>query len=229
MAHGREHWYTITQRPLPTGAVKRVYVISCSKCGRQAEQHAGMQTDDMRRKGFQRQGWDIGKWKNLHVCPECNGRAVPKAEVEAEDELPEPVQPKTWMQDLPRLQQAWALTYEDERLAFLDWLRDTYGDRYIPAPPAPPGRTEIDEFLRQVKEQRVNVPPPAPPPVMEQQHGSHIDSMPVEAPPPPIENPPAIEQLETPAEPVMPEEPGEAEDWYVNLMADIEKKKARRK
>jgi hypothetical protein len=285
--HRRERWYTITQRPLTTGAIKRVYVIACSKCGRQAEQHAGMVTDDMRRKGFQRDGWEIGRWKNLHVCPECAGNAPPpKVEVAIEEPaLPEPVAPKTWMDELPKLQVAWTMSYEDEHQAFIAWLRTTYGDRYFPAeaPPAdllevwsqaddeeraklllrlrdrhgpvffdtrrsphvearptldiPPTIEQVeptpspeapakmvDEFLRQVKEA-------AKTPQVDDswpQRGTHIDSMPVQAPLPPIENPPAVEQLETPGEPIAEADDDEgAEDWYVELMAKQKRKQER--
>ena len=278
MAHRRERFYTITQRPLSTGSVKRVYIITCSKCGRQGEQHAGQLTDDMRRKQFQRDGWDVGKWKNLHICPQCAGN-VPAPEIEAEEPepvLPEPTLPKSWLDDLPKLQQAWNLTYEDEHLAFIAWLRNTYGDRYVPTPASSPtptlqelleassdeqriefwrwlrnnytysaitgltrrystsplldlpvpvptkpatSREEIDEFLRQMKEGAKT-----PPADDSWQHGTHIDSMPVEAPMPPIENPPAVEQVETPADPDNDEG---AEDWYVELMKKRKQKQGR--
>jgi hypothetical protein len=262
MSHRRDRWYTITQRVLSTGGVKRVYIVTCNKCGRQGEQHASQLTDDARRKWFQREGWELGKWKNLHVCPQCAGNAPPPVvEVEEpEPNLPEPSTPKSWTDDLPKLQAAWTLSYEDEHLAFIEWLRTTYGNRYIPATPAaaPPtlmeswhaastaerselwhlfqgwaaeankrlmvvdlpakttSREEIDEFLRRMKEGA------STPPIDDSwQHGPHIDSMPVEAPLPPINNPPTVEPVE---EPVTDDNEG-AEDWYVELMQKQQQKK----
>jgi hypothetical protein len=245
MSHRRDRWYTITQRVLSTGAVKRVYIVTCFKCGRQGEQHAGMVTDEIRRKGFQRLGWELGKWKNLHVCPQCASNAPPPAaEIEEpEPALPEPPTPRSWTDDLPKLQVAWSLSYEDEHLAFIEWLRTTYGDRYIPrsAPPASPPtlietwnaastaeRNELWQVFQgwaaDVNKQLVVVTLPTKPPV-EWQHGPHIDSMPVETPMPPIENPPTVETVETDDE--ASDDEG-AEDWYRELMQK-QKNRSKRK
>jgi hypothetical protein len=230
MSHRRDRWYTITQRPLSTGAIKRVYIVACSKCGRQGEQHASQMTDDMRRKWFQREGWEIGKWKNLHVCPTCAGHApAPITEVEEpEPVLPEPAQPKSWLADLPKLQQAWNLTYEDEHLAFIEWLRVTYGDRYIPAP-APPAEPRMAPLtLLQTWEQASSDE--------RSELWRHFQTegakynlalVPITIEPSP---PPLIEQ---PApEPVTEAAPADdydgAEDWYVQLMEKRKQKKPER-
>jgi hypothetical protein len=59
-----------------------------------------------------------------------------------------------------------------------------------PAPPQSPSRKDIDDFLREVKEHAKQ--PHDPPADDSWQHGTHIDSMPVEAPQPPIEHPVAL-------------------------------------
>lgn len=130
MKKGDKHqWFTMTAGPNQAGRATRYYMVEC-RCGVTASHHAGSFTDDKLRKIFMRQGWEIGKNKTSHLCPECKHKR--KVEVEP---APPPAEP---MPQLSRLELAWKAASDEERAAFMVRV---FG---YSRPQAPPAEVEVN-------------------------------------------------------------------------------------
>ena len=140
-----KRWYEITQT-FDRGKWERAYRIRCRKCDAVGAYHANKMSDQHLKKHFQVLGWDIGRWQNWHVCPLCRAEPArslsPPPEPDLEAELPPlPPLPPPAVAHLPRIEQAWELSYEDERQAFIARIREVYGDKYAAAPAQAPTPT----------------------------------------------------------------------------------------
>jgi hypothetical protein len=117
------YWYLLTAAPDQGGKVTRFYVVECRKCGDRKSHHATSVSDPQLRKIFMRGGWEIGKFRNGHLCPKCQIKVRP---------APAPVPPRfapvmNWQAApppapvvTPSLADAWQAAGDDERRKFLE-------------------------------------------------------------------------------------------------------------
>lgn len=101
-----DYWFDISSGGGVNGRAVRYYSVRCKKCGAVSQYHATMLSDPALRKHFSKQGWDIGKHRHAHLCPECCVRRKPP-----QDE-PKPKPP-------PRIDQIWDSMNEDQRAEFI--------------------------------------------------------------------------------------------------------------
>lgn len=88
---------------------------------------------------------------------------------------------------------------------------DTFSVKAVDAAKLEAPQKMVDEFLRQVKEHKEE-PKEAPVDDGWQQHGHHIDSLPVEETPPPIEHAPVVTAQD--------DDDDEPADWWQEIMRD---------
>jgi hypothetical protein len=166
-----DFWFELVEGPSPDGiGFVRYHQVTCRKCKTQSKTRQMGQSNDHLRKFFIRQGWDVGRARNLHLCPECahkhkDLRTKPQPQPNVVPLHPTPPQPKR-----VTLKQTWEQASEAERAEFWGFLRAVYGHKLItefgalidkewawrqenaePEPPAPllfqviaPGLTHFD-------------------------------------------------------------------------------------
>jgi hypothetical protein len=88
----REFWFDLGTAPDPTtGRPVRAQIIHCRLCDQQASMHAHGMSIERQKKAFVRRGWQIGRSKNAHLCPDCieSPAATAAAKVSLLDQLHE--------------------------------------------------------------------------------------------------------------------------------------------
>lgn len=147
-----DFWFELTKGPSPDGVgFVRYNSITCRKCGKCTKIHNTGQSVDQMRKFFIRQNWDIGRARNLHLCPDCAVRHKHRPTEPERPRLEPPASNVVPLRPPPQrvtLQEAWEQASESERLAFLILLRRDHAEitpqsEFKPVPP--PDSTHNDE------------------------------------------------------------------------------------
>jgi hypothetical protein len=199
-------FFEITSGPRTSdGQHIRYYLIRCCRCDRTASYHASGISNERMKKLFGRQGWYVGKSRNLHICPECQRKREHHIAEHGDESilLQAETPPKQPNPPSVALETAWKAT---------DYLkRAEFCERH---------RREIHGYLQITAKYSGQDPQGGH---VDWQHGTHIDSMPKEAnEAAPVETQVVTvskEQLIKEAVEAAPaEEPDEPADWWKELM-----------
>lgn len=231
--HGREDDFFFELRSGPSrtnGQHVRYFVLVCRKCSTEISLQAhGMGTAKIR-KWFKRHGWDVGKMRNQHTCPDCQRKHEKHiAEHGGEDTLalndsPKPP-PSPLVQcdfcdkmndQVKKMVQGCRAYICNECITLCMDIIHPSTECHIVTAPGILAVAEGDAVIKHVQQATID----------EQgfQHGAHIDSMPIEARPSEIEHPIQVtknddESVEADSQISDADNEDDVADWWKELHA----------
>lgn len=123
-------WFEYVERPIAGHGFVRFYRVSCRKCGKTQDIRNTGQANEVLKKYYLKNNWDIGRSKTLHLCPDCAHKKKDRAADTLYEPVPEAL-PSNVVQlrppPLPALQVAWQRASKEERADFLLWLESAQG------------------------------------------------------------------------------------------------------
>jgi hypothetical protein len=161
-----DFWYEILTAPDAGGRVTRAYRVTCRHCNCfKSFRSGGRLSDDKMRKHLIREGWDIGRSNNLHVCPGCSEKPKPPVTAQVKplpagfvdrmlqaalDAVTSPQEEALITpppEPLVTLEAAWMACSEDERREFVHKICDEHSllGRLYPTAPSPVEDQPVEE------------------------------------------------------------------------------------